>query len=334
MVRASGIRGYLAVMHELGADPFPLLRRCHINPKSLDDDDALLPIPSTVALLELSSEATGCADLGLRISRHQDISILGPLGVVLQNAATPQDALRLASRYLFIHSPGLVLTVHTPSALIEHAFEVSIEVRLPGQAQRQTIDLSLATTWTITKLLMEPGSHGFLKAVTLPHTPVAPLSIYRRHFGVPVIANQPRAGLHYDVAGLTGAMRGQNPALKQITEDYLARHFRVPGDSVGERVRLALRRMLGTPRSSKSDIAAMLAIHPRTLHRRLEAEGTGFETIKEELRKELALQYLRETKMPLGQLSGLLGFPEQSAFSRSCRRWFGVAPSALRRSRT
>jgi AraC-like DNA-binding protein len=107
----------------------------------------------------------------------------------------------------------------------------------------------------------------------------------------------------------------------------------VPGDSVGARVRLALRSMLGTPNADKESIAAMLAIHPRTLHRRLEAEGTGFEAIKEELRKEMALQYLRETNVPLGQISGLLGFPEQSAFTRSCRRWFGVPPSALRQDR-
>ena len=41
----------------------------------------------------------------------------------------------------------------------------------------------------------------------------------------------------------------------------------------------------------------------------------GFEIIKEELRGEMALQYLRQTKIPLGQLSALLGFPEQSAFT-------------------
>lgn len=329
MVRASGIRGYRAVMRELGADPAPLLKRHHISARSLDDDDALLPIESTIGLLEASTEATGCADLGLRISARQDIGILGPLGVVIQNAATPLEALRYASRYLFIHSPGLSLTVHEPSTLIERAFEVAVEIRLPGHpAQRQTIDICLGTTHGIAKLLM--GAQQHLKAVTLPHAPLAPLSVYRRFFGAPVIANQPRAGLHYDVAGLRTAVPGGNPALKQITEDYLSRHFRVPGDSVSERVRLALRRMLGTPQANKTDIAAMLAIHPRTLHRRLEAEGKSFEAIKEELRQEIALQYLRETKIPLGQLSGLLGFPEQSAFTRSCRRWFGAPPSALR----
>ena len=330
MVRASGIRGYMAVMRQLGADPLPLLRRYHIAPQSLEDDEALLSLRGVTHLLEASSAATGCDDLGLRIAQEQDVSVLGPLGVVIQNAATAEDAFRYASRYLFIHSPGLAVTTVDPSPLIEGAIELVLEIRLSGHpVQRQNIDLCLGTTHRIVRLLL--GPHYHLRAATLAHTPLAPLSTYRRFFDAPVIAHQERAALHIDAAGLRTDLQGGNPALRQITEDYLSRHFRVPGDSVGARVRLALRSMLGTPNADKEAIAAMLAIHPRTLHRHLDAEGTGFEAIKEELRKEMALQYLRETNVPLGQISGLLGFPEQSAFTRSCRRWFGVPPSALRR---
>jgi AraC-like DNA-binding protein len=235
-----------------------------------------------------------------------------------------------ASRYLFVHSPGLGLTMNPHSPLIEGAVEVVFEIRLVGHpAQRQNIDLCLGTTHRMASALV--GTHYKLKLATIPHAPVAPLSHYRRFFGAPVIANQERAGLHLDANALRAALRGQNPALRQITEDYLARHFRVPGDSVSARVRLALRRMLGMPQANKEGVAAMLAINSRTLHRRLEAEGTGFEAIRESLRQEMALQYLRETKVPLGQISGLLGFPEQSAFTRSCRRWFGTTPSAIRK---
>ena len=47
---------------------------------------------------------------------------------------------------------------------------------------------------------------------------------------------------------------------------------------------------------------------------------------------EEAERYLRDTDMPLGQLSGALGFSEQSALSRACRRWFSASPSELRRA--
>ena len=97
------------------------------------------------------------------------------------------------------------------------------------------------------------------------------------------------------------------------------------------RVRLALRRTLGTPRGKKTDVADLLALHPRTLQRHLAAENTTFEALREETRREAALHYLRETRIPLGQLADLLGFSEQSAMTRSCRRWFGVPPTEIRR---
>ena len=329
MVRASGIRGYVATMRGLGVDPLPLLRRHRISPASLDDDDALLSLRSAVHLLEASAAEADCPDLGLRISQHQDIGVLGPLGVVMQNAATAKEAVLYASRLLFLQSPGLKLVFNDKSPLIDGAVELVFEVHLEGHpAQRQTIDLCLGTTHAITRLLT--GEHYQLKAVTLPHMPVAPLAVYRQFFGASVIANQERAALHVGRAMLRVAPRGANPALRQITEDYLSRHFRTAEDTVSARVRLALRRMLGTPQANKIDIAAMLAMHPRTLQRRLEAEGTGFEIIREELRKEMTLHYLRKTKVPIGQLAAILGFPEQSALSRSSRRWFGITPSALR----
>ncbi|EJL07111.1 AraC family transcriptional regulator [Pseudomonas chlororaphis] len=333
MVRASGISGYIAVMRGLGIDPAPLLLQHHIDPAILQDDDALLSLRAVTHLLEASNEASGCPDLGLRIAQEQHIGTLGPLGVVIQNAETVYDALQLTSRYLFTHSPGLAVTSNPVSPLVEGAFELAVEIQLSGRpSQRQNIDLCLGTSHRIAQFVM--GSQYRLKLVTLPHAPSAPLSSYRRFFNAPVIAEQERAALHLDAAVLHGKIQGSNPALRQITEDYLSRHFRMPGDIVSVRVRQALKRMLGTTYTSKSDIAAMLALHPRTLHRRLQAEGTHFEAIKESVRQELALQYLRETRVPLSQIADILGYPEQSAFTRSCKRWFGQTPSSFRREPT
>lgn len=332
LVRASGIRGYREVMRSLGADPEHWLGRYHIAPQALDNDDALLPTEVLDQLLEASSRETGCADLGLRIAQNQSISVLGPLGVVIQNSPTVLDALHMASRYLFIHSAELGLNIFERSPLIEDAFELTIEIRRATRpAGRQTIDLCLGAMHRMAQLLMGPLYK--VKAVTVTHAPVAPLIAYRRFFGAPVFTSQARASLHIDSVALRAAMPDVNPALRQITEDYLLRNFQIPGNSVSARVRLALRRMLGTPMANKDGIAAMLAMHPRTLHRRLDAEGTSFDSIREEIRKELTLQYLRDTHVSLSQLSGLLGFAQQAAFTRSCRRWFGETPSELRKSR-
>ncbi len=329
MVRASGLRGYMTLMRQLQADPEQMLRRYHIAPAALEDEDALLSLRAVVHLLEASAAVTGCADFGLRMSHGQDISVLGPLAIAMQNAPTVASAMDYASRYLFVHSPGLVLTLHDNSPLVRKGAELRFEIRLPRQpAQRQTMDLCLADIHHMGQLL--GGERYLLRAVTLPHAPLAPASTYVRFFGAPVRFEQEHAGLHIARSTLEASLSAVNETLRRIAVDYLSLHFETPGQALAARVRQALRRTLGTTRGKKANVADLLGMHPRTLQRRLDAEGTSFEVIREEVRRETALRYLSETRIPLTQLAGILGLSEQSALARSCRRWFGTSPSRLR----
>ena len=78
-------------------------------------------------------------------------------------------------------------------------------------------------------------------------------------------------------------------------------------------------------------VATQFALHPRTLQRRLAAEGTTFADLVDHLRRDMAVRYLRDTDLGLDHLSRELGYAEQSVLTRSCRRWFGQRPAAERR---
>lgn len=331
MVRASGLRGYEALMRALGADPIAMLRRYRIAPEALRDDDALVPLRSAVHLFEASASLTRCPDFGLRLAEAQDISVLGPLAIAMRNAPTVASAIETASRYLFVHSPGMSLSVHPHGRLVPNAVELRFELRVSGQtALRQTMDVCLADIHRMVQLLA--GQSGGLLAVALPHAPLAPLSVYRRFFGAPVHTEQAHGGLHIARASFEQNLQGVNHALRKIAVDYLSANFGNPEQTVTVRVRHALQRTLGTPQSGKTSVAALLGMHPRTLQRHLVNEGSSFELLRETVQKEMAQRYLRQTRIPLSQLAGLLGYSEQSVFSRACRRWFAMTPSALRRS--
>ncbi|MGA9526123.1 MAG: helix-turn-helix transcriptional regulator, partial [Myxococcaceae bacterium] len=78
-------------------------------------------------------------------------------------------------------------------------------------------------------------------------------------------------------------------------------------------------------------IASQLAITPRTLQRRLKEHGTTYQLLLEELRRELALRYLRDHGLEISEVAFLLGFSEPSAFHRAFRRWTGTTPLSFRR---
>jgi AraC-like DNA-binding protein len=96
------------------------------------------------------------------------------------------------------------------------------------------------------------------------------------------------------------------------------------------RVRALILQFIETEDCSNERIAADLGLHPRTLHRRLKAEGRSFEGVKDEVRRDVALRYLEETDLPLTLVAHRLGYAEQSVLTRSCARWFSASPSQLR----
>ncbi|WP_116137404.1 AraC family transcriptional regulator [Trinickia diaoshuihuensis] len=77
--------------------------------------------------------------------------------------------------------------------------------------------------------------------------------------------------------------------------------------------------------------AANLHCSVRTLCRRLAAEETTFQALKDELRRDIAIQRLTETDQTITKIAGDIGFDDPSAFHRAFRHWTGSTPGTYRR---
>jgi AraC-like DNA-binding protein len=80
---------------------------------------------------------------------------------------------------------------------------------------------------------------------------------------------------------------------------------------------------------STGNIAELLAMHRCTLSGRLKGSGLGYQAITNEIRFEIARQWLQHTTVPLGEIAAALGYSEASAFTRAFRRWSGQTPTRL-----
>ena len=79
-------------------------------------------------------------------------------------------------------------------------------------------------------------------------------------------------------------------------------------------------------------VAGKLHMSPRSLQRRLHSEGTSFAELLSELRRDLALRYLRDQRIAIAEVGFLLGFLDVSAFHRAFKRWTGSTPAEYQRS--
>ena len=121
-----------------------------------------------------------------------------------------------------------------------------------------------------------------------------------------------------------------DPETRRIAAKYLESHYLPITAGLPEQVAELARRLLPVGQCSAEVIADQLAMHPRTLQRRLATEGVRCQDLIERERRDQAARYLAEPGLHLSQIAVLLGYSEQSALNRSCRRWFGKTPRQYR----
>ncbi|MBC7954439.1 MAG: helix-turn-helix transcriptional regulator, partial [Cytophagales bacterium] len=154
---------------------------------------------------------------------------------------------------------------------------------------------------------------------------------YQALYPGPVFFNQAQAALHLDAGLLQLPIRRSKTDLNEFL-------LRAPGDwlfaeqrkaRMSQRLRTYLAERLPLPATAES-AAEVLCVSARTLHRRLADEGTSFQRVKDEYRRDQALQMLTKGDEPINVISAKLGFDSTASFHRAFRGWTGETPGAFR----
>lgn len=118
-------------------------------------------------------------------------------------------------------------------------------------------------------------------------------------------------------------------ALDGVAQEMLARLH--PAGSWADRVAQRIHQgLVAGEKPGLEGVARELAISPRQLQNKLRAEGCTYQGVLDEVRKELALQYLGRPQLTVCDVAFLLGFAEQSAFNHAFKRWTGGSPRDYR----
>jgi AraC-like DNA-binding protein len=327
LIRATNLWGYAELVRELGGDPAPLLARFHIPSDVQDQQDAFVSFEAVIRLLDASAEELDCPDFGLRLSRWQGLDILGPVAVIARNAQTVQEGMAAIARYLYVHSPALKLAVASPATGADLTFTFEM-VGLSLTRLRQGYELSLANGVRMVHLL--GGTEARLTAVSFLHDQMGPDSTYAEALGCPVRFGQSWCGFELPMSLAARPIDSADLETRRIATKYLEAEY-VPSDSaLSDRVAELVRRLLPTGHCTAETIAEQLAMHPRTLQRRLAEENLRCADLIDRERRERAVRFLAEPGLFLSQIAGLLGYAEQSSLNRSCQRWFGKTPRQYR----
>lgn len=332
LTRAARLTGYEALARSVGVEPRQELRRVGIPLRSLEDPEALISYEAYLHLLENSAVKGNCRDFALRLAKAQDISVLGPLAVLIGHARTVAEAASFASRYLFVHTPGNRISL-MPAPLEPGHVDVTFSIEVVGKAPRsQGSELGLAFISRVVRVL----GHGAIRPrlALVPHARLGPVSSYTEAFGCPTRFEAGTAALRFATADVERPLPEHDPMLKRLAQTYLDQNFPKGQELIADSVRALVRQFLSVGHATQQSIAGVLSIHPRALQRRLVGEGFRFVDIVDDVRRDLLVELLDRSARPnLMDVSLSLGYSEQAALSRSCKRWFQCSPTELHRRR-
>lgn len=328
MARAANLRGFAALIDELGGDGASTLERFGIPPGAVDNDDAVIPGESIGWSLQIAAAELNCPDLGLRLAERQDDSVLGPLAVAMAHAETVGDAIACATRYLFVEHTGISLTlVPDPEG---QSGTVAVNLRDPAEVSGFAQGIDLAAGSIHHALRRAAGGDYGLRTLLLPHPPLAPVHRYVEFFGTQVRFNAGTTLFRIPAEVLTRPIVGSNRTIRTMAMDYLARNYSELDKSMTARVRIAVEQIFMQSKPAIDVVAKMLSMHERSLQRALADEGTTFSEVLDGARRDATYRLLRETDMPMTEITTLIWLGEQSALTRAVRRWFGATPQQIR----
>ncbi len=321
-------RALLASCGRLGLDPDALLRSAGLSPEELNDPDARVSSDVTDAVWREAYAAGADPFLALHAAEGTPFGAFRVLDYLAASSATIGDGLRRVADYFPLVDPRGVLAVEESAQGAAMTFDGAGGSPLPPPAQEYTLAI-LASR--IRHVASEPGLA--MEARFAFARPADPGEL-ARFFGAEPRFGAPRAALALPRSTWERRTPSADPGLFAALDDHARRMVeRLPGSAgTVARVRSAVAAELAGREPALAAIARRLGTSRRSLQRRLGEEGTSFQEVLDAVRRERAEVFLRAPDVSVAEVSWLLGFAEQSAFTRAFRRWTKESPSRWRRA--
>ncbi|MBZ0334003.1 AraC family transcriptional regulator [Marinobacter sp. AL4B] len=305
-----------------GGDLKSLCARSGLSLQDVTGQNQLIPFDRFIHLLEEAATTLNAPDFALLLASRQDLRALGPVSLMLKNCDTVADAFLATTGHLNLLVSGIEISASESGS----QFLVRIDVNLPGLRQRRQFqDYLVGSALMVLRQLHGTaftlnGCH--LLAAPAGPTNVAELSEY--------LGCEPRFGSHNILLYVPQAIMRSPLSPYAAPATPFAADVSSARQVVEKSIADALMYLFVESKPSIVQVASLLGYSERTLRRRLSELSLSYADILDAVRLEQANKYLKSTHYRISDIANLLGYANQSAFTRSYVRCTGLTPSEYR----
>ncbi len=291
--------------------------------------DSSLPMARFDKLLTIASARLGHSELGFELGKRITIESHSPLRLALNRCTTLQEILLLMERYYYLVTPSFAVRYLPGSTHCEW------RIRVAAPMSHSTLNMCLemhavSVHVDLTRMFgIDAVFDIYMSAPPPPHKSRYDRLPYTRfHFSsevlpqvrcvIPTELVRRRLSRTHDMAvSEEKVVQGGSQSGLQVAELY------------GEWVGLMLREAQ-TVQPTVTQLAALLNMSPRTLARKLTAEGINFRELSTRIRHDRACTMLADRSLPIHQIAYQLGYSDTTAFIRAFRCADGLTPAFYR----
>lgn len=324
------LRTLVELAHEMGFDARPWMLEAGVDPSLLSQPTVALSNDRYASLVSLIVSRTNEPALGLLLGRRLRINAHGSLAFALMNSASLRQAITLLEQFFPLRTSLISVRLIEVSNAPQLVFTPAPDLGSSGLTILEATMLAVRNVFEY----LSPGARA-VESVQFAAPSPRYSSLAGELFVCPVVYDAKVCSLKLHAGVLSQALSTADAQTLENARSMCQREL----DSLSGPETLTARvqrSLLSTPGAMLSLEAAARLLHvsPRTLHRRLEGEGTHYRTLVDQVRHQLALQHLKHSTITLQEIAHRLGYSDQANFRRAFKRWQGVAPQVMRQKLT
>ncbi|MEJ2309275.1 MAG: AraC family transcriptional regulator [Gammaproteobacteria bacterium] len=323
---ASASRILWRTIRSHGIDPNKLFAEAGLDPAKINEPAARFPVDNARKAWSLALDAIGDPCFGIAAGHSWLSTDLHALGYAFLSSTTLMTAINRVARYNEVVDEVITFNGAVEGDYLVVSYQNARE-DLPDIAPLED------ARWSTLLSMCRAAKAGavYPAMVQLMHGELPCLQAYRHYFGCEPEFDQPRSALWFELEKVNEPLPAVNKELAKINEHALLDYLdQLHKEDLTRKVERAIAELLVDGEISDGKVAESLFISTRTLQRRLAEDGLTYKQLLENVRRTLAEEYIRDERLSLNEISYLLGFSEQSSFSRAFKRWTGTSPSEAR----
>ncbi len=308
---------------EYGIDPAAIFSEAGLPVAPSQSPQARYPLAKMRVLWALAREASGDEAIGLKTGLYARPQHFYALGYSWMASSTLLGALQRLTRYVHV-----VSTARTDVTLAETKDSYVLSSAFPDPAMQppqEGTDCGLTAVLSLCDIVAEKKIRP-IRAELLRPVPAHP-EAYREAICPQIRFGAEIGTLHFDKAELLAPLPHGTPDIAKATDRIAEQYIEaLDPNKVASRVRRLLIDLLPSGKASQETVSQRLNCSTSTLQRQLQSEGLSYRDVLESTQRSMAETYLRDKKHSHAQIAYLLGFSDQSNFSRAFKRWTNSTP--------